>query len=167
MFLTLLPAAARSASLTVEDGPIVLGRTEQAMVVLEVEEPAGTEEQPVRLAVNVGTFGPVERVGPGRHRARYTPPATRHPQVALVGWWRRSPGALPEILRLPLLGTTRLRVKAPAGRAVRVDVGAVRFGPVKAGRKGTAVVPLVVPPGIDRVTVSITGGRETVDRLER
>ncbi|HYS81044.1 MAG TPA: hypothetical protein VEM76_10050 [Anaeromyxobacteraceae bacterium] len=142
----------------------MLGRTEQAMVVLEVEEPAGTEEQPVRLVVNVGSFGPVERIGPGRHRVRYTPPATRHPQVALVGWWRRSPGALPEILRLPLLGTTRLRVEAPAGRAVRVDVGSVRFGPVKAGRKGTAVVPLVVPPGIDRVTVSITGGRETVTR---
>src|SRR6266568_4464825 len=92
MFLTLVPAAAQSASLTVEDGPIVLGRTEQAMVVLEVEEPAGTEEQPIRLAVNVGSFGPVERVGPGRHRVCYTPPTTRHPQVALVAWRRRRAG---------------------------------------------------------------------------
>ncbi|HEX7490033.1 MAG TPA: hypothetical protein VF341_14085, partial [Anaeromyxobacteraceae bacterium] len=146
-----------------EGGPIVLGQTEQAMVVLQVEEPAGTEGQPVELAVNVGSFGPVERVGPGRHRARYTPPATRHPQLALVGWWR-GPSALPDILRMPLSGTTHLRVEAPPGRAVRVDVGSVRFGPVKAGRKGTAVVPLVVPPGIDRVTVTITGGRETATR---
>src|ERR1700694_1882158 len=78
ILLTLLPVAARGASLTVEDGPIVLGQTEQAMVLLQVEEPAGTEDQPVRLAVNVGSFGPVERVGPGGHRGRYTPPAARH-----------------------------------------------------------------------------------------
>src|SRR6185369_12945445 len=165
LLLALLPASALGASLSVVGEPIVLGRTQRAMLVLDVGDAEPPDGRPLRLAVNVGSLGAVERVAPGRHRIEYTPPATRHPQVALLGWWREGWGEPPEVLRLPLLGTTRLPVKAPAGRTVTVEVGDARFGPVQAGRDRTAVVPLVVPPGIDRVTVTIAGGAEPVRRV--
>jgi hypothetical protein len=80
----LVSAQGWAASLSLERSPIVLGRTESVAVTFKVDEPAGTEDRPLRLSVNVGSFGEISRLGPGTYRAVYVPPATRFPQVALV-----------------------------------------------------------------------------------
>jgi hypothetical protein len=163
--LALLPAAALAASISVEGDAVVLGRTESAKVLLQVDEPPTTAERPLRLSVNVGSFSEPEHVGPGRYRAVYVPPRTRSPQTALVAVWRET-GAEEgvELLRLPLFGTTRLSVKAPAGSAVSVKVGPAEFGPVTASQKGEAIVPIVAAPGVREATVSISGESGPVTR---
>ncbi|MFP2927296.1 hypothetical protein ACLESO_19275, partial [Pyxidicoccus sp. 3LG] len=124
--------AARGASLSLDQGPVVLGRTESVGVTLRVEEPATGALGPLRLAVNVGSFGPVTRQGPGVYRAVYTPPSTRFPQVALVAVWHEAGPESPiEFLRIPLYGTTRLEVRARPGAEARIRVGLDEFGPVE------------------------------------
>lgn len=156
--LALLAAAgvARAASLSIETGVVVLGRTESATVTIRVDEPPGAEERPLRLSVNVGSFSEPRRLGPGKYRATYLPPPTRFPQVALVAVWRETgPSARIDFLRLPLYGQTRLPVKARKGSQLSVEVGLDTFGPATADARGEALVPIVVPPGVSEAKVTI------------
>ncbi|HET8539024.1 MAG TPA: hypothetical protein VFL83_04035 [Anaeromyxobacter sp.] len=147
---------AGAASLQVEGGAIVLGRTESAAVVIRVDEPPGAEEQPLRLSVNVGSFSEPARLGPGKYRAVYVPPATRFPQVALVAVWRETgPEAPIDFLRIPLFGMTRIRVTAAPGADARARVGVDEFGPVRVNRRGQAEIPIVVEPGVKQCDVVI------------
>lgn len=139
--------AARPASLSIENGAIVLGRTESATVTVRVDEPPGAEDRPLRLAVNVGSFSEPRRLAAGKYRVTYLPPSTRFPQVALVAIWRETgPDARIDFLRMPLFGQSRLPVVARRGAEVTVGVGLGTFGPVTADRRGKAEVPIVVPP---------------------
>ncbi|QSQ18855.1 hypothetical protein JY651_26215 [Pyxidicoccus parkwayensis] len=145
---------ARGASLSLEKGPVVLGRTESVGVTLRVDAPPSGAQGPLRLAVNVGSFGPVTREGPGVYRTVYVPPPTRFPQVALVAVWHETgPEAPIEFLRIPLYGTTRLEVRARPGTEARVRVGLDEFGPVKAARNGRAVISANVPPDVHEAEV--------------
>ncbi len=142
------PAFAADASLQLEKSPIVLGQTESVAVAITISEPAGEELRPLRLAVNVGSFSPVQRVGQGKYRAVYTPPSTRFPQVALVAVWRESGAEAPiEFLRIPLYGSTKLPVGAKKRSKVTVLVGEQSFGPVVVD-DGNVEVPITVPPGV-------------------
>src|SRR5512134_706763 len=78
------PVPALAASIGLEGGAIVLGKTESMPVTVRVDETPGTEDLPLRLSVNVGSFSEPMRLGPGKYRATYVPPPTRFPQVALV-----------------------------------------------------------------------------------
>ncbi len=156
----LLSAAAASpalaASLSIESGAVVLGKTESSLVTVRVDEPPGDEERPLRLSVNVGSFSEPRRIGPGKYRVTYLPPRTRFPQVALVAVWRETgPGARIDFLRLPLFGETTLPVSAPRGAQVTVEVGLDTFGPTPADARGEARVRIIVPPGSDRARVTI------------
>lgn len=163
--LGLVAGRSRAASLSIETGVIVLGRTESATVTVRVDEPPGAEDRPLRLSVNVGSFSEPRRLGPGKYRATYLPPPTRFPQVALVAVWRETgPDARIDFLRLPLFGQTRLPVKARKGSRLRVEVGLDTFGPVTANARGEALVPIVVPPDVLEAKVTITdpnGGTTT------
>lgn len=148
-------APALGASLTLENGPVVLGRVELVGVLFQVEEPPG-EPRPLRLSVNVGSFGEVTRVEPGLYRAVYTPPKTLFPQVALVAAWRESgPEAPIEFMRLPLHGSTRIDAVAPPRSEVRVIVGDTEFGPVTTNARGRASVPVDVPPDVPEAVIKI------------
>ncbi|OFX25863.1 MAG: hypothetical protein A2V77_09560 [Anaeromyxobacter sp. RBG_16_69_14] len=143
----------------------MLGRTESAKVLVRVDEQTAADAPPLRLSVNVGSFSEPERVAPGRYRALYVPPRTRFPQMALVAVWRETgPEARVDFVRFPLLGTTRLAVKAPPGSAVSAKVGPDEFGPVAASAKGKAILPIVAPPGVRQATVVISGGSGPVLR---
>jgi hypothetical protein len=138
---------ALAASLSVESGAVVLGKTESAIVTVRVDEPPGDEERPLRLSVNVGSFSEPRRIGPGKYRATYLPPQTRFPQVALVAVWRETgPDARIDFLRLPLFGQTSLAVSAPRGAQVTVEVGLDTYGPLPADARGEVRVPIIVPP---------------------
>jgi hypothetical protein len=150
------PGAARGASISVEGGAIVLGNTQSSPVVIRVDEAPGTEQLPLRLSVNVGQFTEPIRLGPGKYRASYTPPATRFPQVALVALWRETGAdARIDFLRIPLFGKTRVRLAARPRAEVRARVGIDAFGPVLADRGGRAEVPIHVEPGVQQCSVTI------------
>ncbi len=147
---------AAAASLSLEKGPAVLGRADSLTVTVHTEEPAGTEDRPLRLSVNVGSFGEVVRLGPGVYRAVYQMPATRFPQVAIVAAWRETgPDAPIDFLRLPLYGITKLEAMAPPGSEVRAQVGGETFGPVITGAKGLAAVSVEVPPNVPEATIQV------------
>ena len=75
-------APARTLELTWTPAAPVKGR--DGAVTLEVADPAGAGAEPPRLVASAGQVGPVERVGPGRYRASYAPPATRQPEVVAL-----------------------------------------------------------------------------------
>jgi len=168
LLLAGMASVALGASLSVEGGVVVLGRTESSPVVIRVDEPPGTEVLPLRLSVNVGHFSEPLRLGPGRFRAVYTPPASRFPQVALVAVWRETgPDARIDFLRIPLFGRTRVAVASQPAAKVTVRAGTDTFGPVLADRRGQTQVPITVEPGIRQCEVSIreASGVETVRRV--
>jgi len=116
----LTAAGAPAATLTLDKEPVVLGRSESVTVTVHVDEPPGTADRPLRLAVNVGSFGEVTRAGPGAYRVVYVPPTTRFPQVALVAVWRETgPEAPIEFLRIPLYGIAKIPVRAPTPSSAR------------------------------------------------
>lgn len=158
-FLSLLGAQlAGPVTLDVDHpGAIVLGEVASVPVSISAPEPPEGERRPLRLSVNVGRFGPLERLAPGRYRATYELPTTRHPQVAFVAVWRETgPEAPIHFFRVPLLGRTTLPVRTRAGATVKVMVEDRVFGPVIANRSGRAEVPIVVPPGVPEVVASST-----------
>lgn len=161
--------ASASVSLEVEhEGPVVLGETTSVSVSISAPEPPEGESRPLRLSVNVGRFGPIERLSAGRYRASYELPTTRHPQVAFVAVWRETgPEAPIHFFRIPLSGRTTLPVRTKPGATVKVLVESQVFGPVIASRRGRAEVPIVVPPGVPEVvatsTTSKVQSRATVD----
>jgi hypothetical protein len=145
-----------AASLTLDKQPVLLGKTESVGVTITLDEPPGAEVRPLRVAVNVGSFSPVERIGPGRYKTVYVPPRERYPQVALVAIWRETgPEAPIDFLRIPLYGSTKLPVGAKRGSDVTVEVGELTFGPVKVGAEGEIEVPISVPPGVNEAAVHV------------
>jgi hypothetical protein len=152
----LLSAVANAASVSLEKEPVVLGRTESVALTIKIDELPGTEARPLRLSVNVGSFGPIERVGPGTYRTVYLPPTTRFPQVALMAVWRETgPDAAIDFLRVPLYGMTQIPVSARPGSEVKVEIGTQEFGPVTVGASGRTVVPVVIPPGVPEAIINV------------
>ena len=152
----LMSTSARASSLSLDRGPVVLGRTESVGVTIRVEEPPGSEERPLRLAVNVGSFSEITRVSRGVYRSAYVPPSTLFPQVALVAVWRETgPQAPIDFLRIPLYGATKIPVSAKPGSEVRLTVGIDDFGPVVVDAQGKSLIPANVAPGIQEATVHV------------
>jgi hypothetical protein len=144
-------------------GPLVLGTIDEVSVVIHESPPEVEDRRPLRIAVNVGSFSPIQIASPGVYRTTYRLPATRHPQVALVALWRETgPGAPIDFQRIPLFGKTTLPVGTREGARVTVLVGEQTFGPITADRRGNAVVPIEVPPGVLEVVArSAEGATET------
>ncbi|MBL8957622.1 MAG: hypothetical protein JNK82_43005 [Myxococcaceae bacterium] len=143
-----------------EKQPVLLGKTESVGVTITLDEPPGAEVRPLRVAVNVGSFSPVQRKGPGKYTTTYVPPATRFPQVALVAVWRETGAEAPiEFLRIPLYGSTKLPVGAKPGSEVTAEVGDLSFGPMKVDADGRVDVPISVPPGLRDVGVKVKDPR--------
>jgi hypothetical protein len=138
---------------------VVLGQ--DTRVTVEVRVPAGSG--PVRGAASSGTFAR-ERMEGGEVRAfEWTPPSVRYPLVAVLTFWLEggedASATKPlewAVVRIPLLGKTRLEVSTDAGASVVVEVGGTRFGPVQADDRGRARVPVEVPPGIRSARVLAT-----------
>jgi hypothetical protein len=156
LLLSLAGASAHAASLTLEKQPVLLGKTESVGVTITLDEPPGAEVRPLRVAVNVGSFSAVERLGPGKYKTVYVPPPTRFPQVALVAVWRETGAEAPiEFLRIPLYGSTKLPVGAKRNSDVTVEVGDLSFGPMKVDADGQIEVPISVPPGVNEAIVKV------------
>lgn len=160
------PAASR-VTLTLSPLAPVKGRDVEAKLEIAiggVDQPA-----PPVLRANVGTFEAVERVGPGRFRARYVLPTTRFPEVAIIVAFAPWPhpqsveGAF-GVLRVPISSAVEVPGRAEAGAEVRLTLGDETFGPVTAQPGGTFRLPVVIPPGIGMaktITVDRVGNKRT------
>jgi len=138
-------AAAPAPRLTATPAKLVLGTAETCELLLEGE--ADLPEP--RLSANVGTLEAAVKEGPGRWRARYTPPTRRYPQVAIVaalfGDGRQAHVAI------PLWGQGEAVIKTRArARIEAVRIGERTFGPATADEQGVATVPVIVPPGVEK-----------------
>jgi hypothetical protein len=149
---------AADPTLTADVKQIVLGETESVPVTIVASD--GDDEQalwPLRVAVNVGSLGPLEPRGGGVFSTVYVPPATRFPQMAVIALWReRGPDAPIHFFNVPLHGSTTLKVQTGAGSSVVAVVGEQRFGPMTADARGRATIPILVPPGVRSAQVEVT-----------
>jgi hypothetical protein len=118
---------------------------------------------PVRAAASAGTLDALDAEG---RRFRWTPPAIRHPLLALLAFWVDTPGSPPEValVRLPLLGRTTLEVTTEPGAQVYISIGPERFGPVRADRRGRAEVAVEVPPGVRQAQVLASAQEQRSER---
>ncbi|MGC4114041.1 MAG: hypothetical protein QM765_05165 [Myxococcales bacterium] len=158
------PATALASSLSVPRA-VVLGNTESVDVTLHLAEAPGDEDRPLRAAVNVGTLEVPVRVGPGLYRALFRPPPEPFPQVALIALWREGgPQAPVEVLRLPLVGRTRVPIGATPGAELTVRLDDYTFGPVVVGPSGLVEVPLIVLPGVSEAEVLAKSREGTTTR---
>ncbi len=130
-------------------GRLLIGGSAEAWV--SVARRAGP---PPRLVASVGALGPLGDAPGGRLRARYTPPDTRMPQVAIVAALDDA-GAVVDWIALPLDGRPRVDTRTKPNARVSVRVAGVEFGPVQADRQGRATLTVIAPPGVaDSTTVA-------------
>ena len=158
--------AASSVTLTLAPTAPVKGRDAEATLEIAI---GGVDQPAPVLRANVGTFAAVERVGPGRFRARYLLPTTRFPEVAIIVAFAPWPhpqsveGAF-GVLRVPISSAVEVPGRAEAGAEVRLTLGSETFGPVTAQPGGTFRLPVVIPPGIGMaktITVDRVGNKRT------
>lgn len=138
-------------------------------VQLRVLDEAGRplRDANVSLTVNVGSVTEPTATRDGALAATYRPPTQEGPQVALFHAVVRSGAAAGSVgwFALPVHGRQQLRIPAPPRARVRVSIGNASFGPVIAGPRGSAVVPVEVPPGVTSAEVTLTersGRRRTL-----
>jgi hypothetical protein len=101
---------------------------------------------PLSVECSAGKIDQLREVAPGEWHAIWRAPKSLVPQVALIVTRR---GDAAGFLALQLSGGGDAEVRTRPGAVVSVNIGAERFGPIRAGADGTALVPVVVPPGID------------------
>jgi hypothetical protein len=139
------PVTGAAIQITAEPPQLLLGR--DAGADLRIEVPAGVDA--VSITSSAGTIEDVRRLPEGGFAARFVPPATRVPQVAIVAAVARAPrGSADGWLAIPCAGQADARVRATPGAEIALTIGDRRFGPRKAGKDGLAVIPIVVPPGV-------------------
>lgn len=142
-----------------QPGSLVLDKAEQNTAIY-IDAPPGEKVEDVRLFANVGVITDARvqaepsagegAVSSSRWRARYSPPGTFFPQVALVAAQARVNGEVVwAFTSIPLWGLGTVTVKARPGSKVELDLARRKYGPVWADRRGMARVPVEVPPGFD------------------
>jgi hypothetical protein len=164
--IALEPAAPPRIELRVSPDPLVFGREgargggdAHAELTIRVRDANGRPRAvPLRVGASVGSVGPVEEIGPGDYRARYTPPDERFPQVAILTAVALGEGGAAAVgvaaatLRLAARITVSGVGEPSASMAVTVDGRS--FGPTTVGADGRFQLPIVVPPGGRAVGVS-------------
>ena len=131
--------------LAADPAHLQLGEGTVARVIVQLPEGATG----LRLSTSTGSIGAPARQDDGTYAATYTPPVETIPQVAIVAavaQTREGPEAA--YVALPLWGQGDAVVKTRPRASIQVSIGDQSFGPAKADETGTALVPVVVPPGI-------------------
>jgi hypothetical protein len=128
---------------------LVLGRDARATVRFNAPDAAH-----VRLYANTGSLGAPSQVGPGRFEVEYTPPEQKYPQVAILALLSDDASRL-AWTQIALHGTARVELRSEPDASVEVHVGDAVFGPVKTDAEGSAVIPVIVPPGtVDALSIA-------------
>jgi hypothetical protein len=156
-------AGAAAPEVRAEPARVLLGR--DTSVTLEVRVPEGSG--PVRAAASSGSFAQAVVEGGPVRSFQWTPPEVRYPLAAFLLFWVEGGEAPPEVavVRIALVGRTDMPITTDPGAEVVVELDGLRFGPVKANRRGKALVPVEVPPGVEQARVLATRGELKTDRL--
>ena len=137
-----------SAAFTASPNALVLGLDPGSD--LEVRAPGAAQ---VAITASVGLVSAVESRD-GVFRARYTPPSINAPSVALL--LAVVDGTALSWLALPLSGSLPLAVEVEPLSKVEVELAGRTFGPVVADGKGSASIPVILPPGVREATLHLT-----------
>ncbi len=139
------PSAGPPLQVVAEPAQLVLGR--DAGAELRITTPDDVED--VSVSTSAGRIEDVRKLGAGAFAARFVPPASRVPQVAIVAAVARtSRGTLDGWVAIPCFGQADARVHSAPGGEIALTIGGRRFGPRTAGSDGVAMIPIVVPPGV-------------------
>ena len=158
MAIALSSLLAIAVTVTAEPSSLTLGKDTGGKIAIRVTGAFGraVSGASVTLTTNVGSVSDVEPAGDGGFSARYTPPKSRAPAVALlaadaeaggdhaIGW-----------LALPLLGTDSMSLETKPHAKVQVRIADREFGPAVANAKGEVQIEVAVPPGVNRATMHI------------
>ena len=143
--VALIALLALALHIAADPGYLQLGAGTTARVTIEVPEGASG----LRLSASAGAIGEAIRQADGTYAATYTPPDETVPQVAILAAIARTErGPEAAYAAVPLWGEGDAVVKTRRHASIEVSIGDQTFGPVKADATGTALVPVVVPPGI-------------------
>jgi hypothetical protein len=139
------PGSGPALQVVAEPRELVLGRDAGA----DLRIGATDDVEDVSISTSAGRIEDVRRLPAGGFGARFVPPATRVPQVAIVAAVARTPrGTVDGWVAIPCSGQADARVRAAPGAEISLTIGGRRFGPRTAGSDGVAVIPIVVPPGV-------------------
>ena len=103
------------------------------------------EATPV-LTVSAGRFENLRRIDEGAFEADYLPPEEPIPRVAIA---TAVSGGKAGWLAIPLWGEGDALVKTRRHAQITVRIGDQTFGPAEADAGGDALVPVIVPPGVN------------------
>jgi len=131
-------AALIALAISAEPSLIRIGRDPRAALTIE------SQTVPL-LSSSAGQVGAPRLTAEGRYEAEYLPPDDGQPCVAIV---TAVAGAGIAWVAIPIWGEGDAVVKTRPGGSISVDIGGQTFGPVVADEHGQAVVPVVVPPGV-------------------
>ncbi len=145
--------------------PVVsLGQGATSTISLQLEPGADLAVEELKVQAMVGNVANLTYLGGGRVSALYTAPAVNYPHLDIITVVdQRDPERLYAQLTLPLVGRADFPVSATPGASVLLSVGQREFGPVVADAQGRAMVPLEVPPGVTRATVTTPQGSSEID----
>ncbi len=139
------PAAGPPLQVVADPAQLVLGR--DAGAELRIATPDDVDE--ISMSASAGRVEDVRKLAAGTFTARYVPPPSRVPQVAIVAALAHTArGTQDGWVAIPCSGQASARVHAAPGAEIALDIGDRHFGPRTAGSDGVAVIPIVVPPGI-------------------
>ncbi len=131
-------AALIALAISAEPSLIRIGRDAQAALTIESRSvPA--------LSSSAGRVGAPRLTAEGKYAADYFPPDDGQPCVAIVA---AVAGGEIAWIAIPIWGEGDAVVKTRPGGSISVDISGQTFGPVVADEHGQAVVPVVVPPGV-------------------
>jgi hypothetical protein len=141
-----------SVHVQVEPSSLRLGVDRHGLVSIEAPDVPVDE---LELVASVGRISGLTRVAPGRFVARFEPPASRAPDVALLVARVRG-GTAAGLGVIPLAGRYHLTLTIEPGAQVRIETGDAPPRHAITGARGVLDVVLHVPPGIEQARIVAT-----------
>lgn len=168
--LAVVPPMSKRVTVAANPPQVVLGQDAEATLSFTLEGGAGQPLQGADLVIrpSSGEVSNVTDMGGGRFTARYVAPKVNYPHLAIVTVAdRRDPSRTYGYAVVPLMGKTDYPVKTQPNASVILKIAGREFGPVAAAADGRALVPIVVPPGVQSATlVTILNGQTSEETLD-
>ncbi len=138
---------------------IVLGKVDEATLTFQ----GGPKKGDMLVRVSGGEVTNMTNMGGGKHTGRFAAPKVNFPQFAIVTLAdAANPTGNFGYQKVPLHGAVDYPVEASPNSSVMLKIEGKEYGPEKASPEGRAMVPVVVPPGVDKATlVTIIDGAST------
>ena len=156
MTAALLALVLGATAVHVEPAVLTLGTGSTAQIEVLALGPADAPlpDAKVSIEASLGQVSKVEALGGGRFRATFTPPPEHHPLVALFEVRIEARGKVTRAwASLPIRASAVLKIETKRHARVNVDVGPLKYGPVRANGRGKVRLHALVPPGVATATV--------------